>query len=206
MDDKLKKINIAVVIPARGGSKRLKNKNIYQVLGKPMINWVIDECMKSKYIKDIYVSTESNQIAKVIKNKKVKLIQRPESLSKDHVEKMDAISHAVKEIIKNSDFKNPEIVISLQANSPTLTIKDLDNALEFFYSKLYVHQPICEVISVGEDNLQNACFRIMTRKTVFQKTLSTHVGIFMTNCHDVHNIDDVRIVESQLKERYNDKM
>ena len=206
MDDNLKKINIAVIIPARGGSKRLKNKNIYQVLGKPMINWVIDECSKSKYIKDVYVSTESSEISKVVKNKKVKLIQRPESLSKDHVEKMDVISHAVEEIIQNNEFKNPQIVISLQANSPTFIVDDLDNAVEFFDNKLYVNQPICEVISVGKDNLQNACFRIMSTATVFQKTLSIHVGIFTTDCHDVHNIDDVRIVEAQLKARHNDQV
>jgi|TARA_R110000824_G_scaffold62352_2_gene165125 CMP-N-acetylneuraminic acid synthetase len=198
-----KKLEIAVVIPARGGSKRLKDKNIYPVLGKPMINWVLEEVLASKHINSVYVTSESEKILNTtLKDKKIICIKRPKQLSSDDVEKMDAIAQAVEHIISDCNLKNPDIVISLQANSPSLKIADLDNAINFFYENLYLKKPVCELISIGEDNLQNACFRIMTQKTVFQKTLSTNVGVYFTNCHDVHTIEDVKIAEAQILSKH----
>jgi CMP-N-acetylneuraminic acid synthetase len=201
---KLKDLNIVAIIPARGGSKRLANKNIHPVLGKPMIGWVIDEVKNSKFLNKIVVSTEDKKVKDVVERYNVDIIKRPEHLAGDDVEKMDVIQHATRFLIDNN-FK-PDIVISLQANSPSILVKDLDDAVEFFYKKLYINKPVCEVISVGRDNLQNACFRIMSQKTVFQKTLSTHVGIYVTECHDVHNIDDILIAESQIKRLKNVKV
>ena len=45
-------------IPAKGHSNRLKDKNIYQLLGKPLIHWSLEAANKSKYLDDIFVSTE----------------------------------------------------------------------------------------------------------------------------------------------------
>ena len=202
MIEKIKNLNIAVIIPARGGSKRLKDKNIFPILGKPMINWVIEEVIKSELVSKIFVSSESDKILEtVLKNDKVCLIKRPKHLSGDNVEKMEAIKHAVSNILKSNKFTEPDIVISLQANSPSFLAKDLDNAINFFYKNLYLKKPVCELISVGEDNLQNACFRIMTKKTVFQETLSTNVGIYFTRCHDVHTLEDVEIAKQEILSR-----
>lgn len=198
---KLNDLSIAAIIPARGGSKRLKDKNIYPILGKPMINWVIEEITNSKYINNIYVTTENKKIMSTVKDYEIDVIERPRELSADNVEKMDAIEHALKKILENSKYSDPDIVISLQANSPSIDVSDLDNAIEYFYKNLYIRKPICEVISVGKNNLQNSCFRIMTRKTVFQKTLSTHVGIFFTDCHDVHTLEDVEVATRQITRR-----
>ena len=102
-------MNILTVIPARGESKRLKDKNIYDLLGKPLILWVAEECQKSKKINKIVVSTESQKIQEICSANNIDFIDRPKELSLDHVEKMDAISHATKEVI-DSGF-NPDIVI-----------------------------------------------------------------------------------------------
>ena len=169
-------LNIVVIIPARGGSKRLKDKNIYPVLGKPMINWVVEEALKSKYIDNIFVSSEINVY-------------------------FFLFQFFLLQVMMNCLYDPPDIVISLQANSPSLKVSDLDGAIEFFYNNLFSKKSVCEVISVGNDNLQNACFRIMTRKTVFQKTLSTNVGVYITDCHDVHTIEDVKIAEKQILSR-----
>ena len=189
-------MNILTVIPARGESKRLKDKNIYNLLGKPLILWVAEECQKSKKINKIVVSTESKKIQGICSANGIDFIDRPKELSLDHVEKMDAISHATKSVI-DSGF-NPDIVISLQPNSPELNVEDLDGAIDFFIENLYGKTKVCEVISVNPDMLQNGCFRIMSRDTVFQKTLSTHVGAFKTNYVDIHTIEDVKVVEERL--------
>jgi len=53
---------ILAIIPARGGSKRLPNKNILELDGKPLIAWSIEEGLKSKYIDKVVVSSDSEDI------------------------------------------------------------------------------------------------------------------------------------------------
>jgi len=189
-------VKIVTIIPARGGSKRLPRKALYPVNGVPMIKKVLDETKKSKYVNRIVVSTEDNEIKDLCVQNKIEVQDRPLELSDDHTEKMDVIEYAVKKLI--DDGYEPDIVISLQSNSPEFKGTDLDKGIEFFLEELYNDHPICEVMSINPDMLQNGCFRIMTTKTVFQKTLSIHVGVYMTDYIDVHNIEDVRKVEGRL--------
>lgn len=192
-------LKVLVVIPARGGSKRLERKNIYPVLGKPMLLWVTEECEKSKYVSRYVVSTEDEEIKNLCIKNSIEVIERPLKLAADKVEKMDVISHATAEVLSNG--YEPNIVVSLQPNSPEFKAADLDKAIEFFLEKLYPSHSVAEVISINPDMLQNACFRIMTTKTVFQTTLSTHVGVFMTDYHDIHTKEDVKIVEERINAR-----
>ena len=189
-------MKIVTIIPARGGSKRLPRKAIYPVNGVPMIKKVLDETKKSKYVNRIVVSTEDNEIKDLCVQNKIEVQDRPLELSDDHTEKMDVIEYTVKKLIDNG--YEPDIVISLQSNSPEFKGTDLDKGIEFFLEELYNDHPICEVMSINPDMLQNGCFRIMTTKTVFQKTLSIHVGVYMTDYIDVHNIEDVGKVEGRL--------
>ena len=99
-------------------------------------------------------------------------------------------SLVIAKFLKTKHNYIPKTVISLQANTPEFKSRDLDKALEFFNKKLYVRKPIKELISVNPDNVQNGAFRIMTYRTVFQKTLSTKVGIFKTNYIDIHNMKE----------------
>lgn len=144
---------------------------------------VAKEAMKSKYKPDVYVSTESQKIIHICKKYNLNYLKRPKKLAKDHVEKQDVIAHATRKLQKKI---NPRIVISLQPNTPEFCSKDLDNAIYFFNTKVFPNRPIRELITIGKDNLQDGAFRIMTTKTVFQKTLSTKVGIYFTNYQDIH--------------------
>jgi len=191
-------MKIIAIIPARGGSKRLPRKALYPVNGVPMIKKVLDETKKSKYVDRIVVSTDDNEIKDLCVQNNIEVQDRPLKLSDDHTEKMDVIEYTTKKIIE--DGYNPDIVVSLQSNSPEFKGIDLDKGIEFFLKELYDDHPICEVMSINPDMLQNACFRIMTTKTVFQKTLSIHVGVYMTDYIDVHNIEDVKEVEKRINE------
>jgi len=191
-------MKIIAIIPARGGSKRLPRKALYPVNGVPMIKKVLDETKKSKYVDRIVVSTDDNEIKDLCVQNNIEVQDRPLKLSDDHTEKMDVIEYTTKKIIE--DGYNPDIVVSLQSNSPEFKGIDLDKGIEFFLKELYDDHPICEVMSINPDMLQNACFRIMTTMTVFQKTLSIHVGVYMTDYIDVHNIEDVKEVEKRINE------
>ena len=60
------------IIPARGGSKSVSNKNIRSIAGKPLISYTIESTLKSKIFSHVIVSTDDNRIAKIAKNMDLK--------------------------------------------------------------------------------------------------------------------------------------
>ena len=90
-------LNILGVTLARGGSKSIKNKNIIELIGKPLIAYTILEAQKSKYINDYIISTDSEKIAKISRkfNADVPFL-RPKNLSTSKSSSVSALIHAVK--------------------------------------------------------------------------------------------------------------
>ena len=81
--EKLKK-KILAIIPARSGSKGIKNKNIIKIKGKPLIFYTIKSAKDSKMISDLIGSTDSKKIKKIFEKYKVKVpFLRPKKLSTD---------------------------------------------------------------------------------------------------------------------------
>ena len=70
----MKKLKRLLIIPARGGSKRIKNKNIKKFKKRPIIFYTINNALKSKLFNKIHVSTDSNLVKKIVGKKKKKLI------------------------------------------------------------------------------------------------------------------------------------
>ena len=86
--------NIKILIPARGGSKRIPKKNLVDVNGKPLLQYVIETC---KNITDeIYVSTDNSDIKKFTKSMGVNVIERPERLATDEAKTEDVVKHFLK--------------------------------------------------------------------------------------------------------------
>lgn len=185
----MSKPTVFAIIPARGGSKRLPRKNIQMVWGQPMMYWAIRACANSEYITDCYVSTEDDEIARLAEGFGAKVVRRPAELAGDQVFKQDVLIHAA----KNFESK-PDLVVSVQANSPEMCSKDLDAAI----AKLIEHDR-SEIFSVGEDLLQNAAFRVMKYDYVFQQALSTRSGVFVTSYVDVHTAADLKELEQNRK-------
>lgn len=188
--------SICVIIPARGGSKRLKYKNIYILKNKPLICWSIDACKESKYVDFVCVSTEDNKIKDVVSNYNsgVFIHERDKALSEDKVFKMAAVRSAYQHL--NEIGRKFDIIISLQANSPQITSGIIDSAIECF-----LENERNELISTGINKMQNAAFRIMKNDTVYQRELSTRCGFFTCDLIDVHTIEDLRQIEKILDRR-----
>lgn len=185
-------MKITAIIPARGSSKRLKNKNIYPVWGKPMLYWSIDACRKSKYQIDVWVSSDSEEILQVAKELGVKTHKRSEENASDAAYKQAAIREAAAYI--NAIECKSDIYLSVQANSPTLTSKHLDKAIDL----LIAHKKD-EIFSVDENLMQNAAFRVFRGDYVFQRDLSTCCGVVVTDIFDVHTKEDVELLESSKR-------
>lgn len=113
-------------IPARGGSKSIKEKNIMQLGGKPLVYWTVLACVNSKSIEKVFVSTDSDKIKKTVESfgfEGVEVISRSPETASDTATSESALV----EFCENYKF---EKVIFLQATSPLTKSGDLDGALE----------------------------------------------------------------------------
>jgi len=123
------------VITARGGSKRLPAKNVLDLAGKPLIAWTIEAGLKSRYIDELIVSTEDEEIAEISKNYGANVpFMRPKELSADNVHPVEAVINAIKYLL-NEQKKEFEYVLMLQPTSPLRNGHDIDKAIEFLFSK-----------------------------------------------------------------------
>ncbi len=118
-----------LIIPARGGSKRIPRKNIKNFQGKPIIEWTIKESKKLKNFDKFIVSTDDNEIAKISKNAGFEIpFLRPKDLSGDYTSTRDVIVHCIK-FFKNKsiEFKN---ICCLYPTSPLLNSSYISEALK----------------------------------------------------------------------------
>ena len=187
---------VLIIIPARSGSKRLKNKNILPIKNLPMFVYVAKEASKSRFKPEIYVSSESKKILDICKKFNIKFLKRPSKLSGDNIEKQEVISFTFKKLRKKLQ---PKIIVSLQPNSPEFKFNHLDKAIVFFLKKAFPKKEVKEVVSIGKNNLQNGAFRIMTPKTVTKKTLSTNIGVFKTDYMDIHNLNEYKKAKKRIE-------
>lgn len=142
----LKKINVLAIIPARGGSKRIPNKNIINLCGKPLIKYTIDAAKKSKYINKIVVSTDDKKIKKVSNSLKVEVIERPKELSGDKTPMTPVLNHVVEYLEQKENYK-ADIVVLLQPTSPLRNSNDIDNTIKVLLNKKDVEsaQTYCKI-------------------------------------------------------------
>lgn len=128
-----RKKSFLAIIPARGGSKRLKNKNILPLDGIPLIAHSIQSAKKSKYIDDIVVTSDSKEILNISKIYKASTVKRPRELALDTSTTFDAIKHTIKEYKKLN--KNFDYIILLQPTSPLRTAKDINKSIELLIKR-----------------------------------------------------------------------
>ena len=183
-------MKITAIIPARGGSKRLKDKNVYPIWGMPMLYWAIKACKDTSYNIDVWVTTDSNNIAQIASSFGAKTLLRDESTANDSAYKQAAIRDAALKIDK--DHGPSDVYISLQPNSPEILGSHLDIGIQ----KLLTHNKD-EIISADSNLLQNGAFRIFKGKYVYQLDLSTNCGFVICNLFDVHTKEDVDLLESR---------
>ncbi|QOP43233.1 acylneuraminate cytidylyltransferase family protein [Sulfurimonas sediminis] len=117
------------IIPARGGSKRLPRKNILDLNGKPLIAYTIESALKSKYIDDVVVSSDDDEILTISKKYGADTIKRPAELATDTATSFDTIKHTI-EHVKKYDF-----IVLLQPTSPLRKSHHVDESIELLMDK-----------------------------------------------------------------------
>tara|TARA_Y100001970_G_scaffold293953_1_gene445019 strand:- start:5765 stop:6475 length:711 start_codon:yes stop_codon:yes gene_type:complete len=121
---------ILAIVPARSGSKGVKNKNKKIIAKKPLIFWTLKNALASKYIDYVLVTTDSEDIRKIVRKERVEVpFLRPANLSSDDASMDDVIHHALAWTRANDKFKSDQFIL-LQPTSPFRNNKHIDEALE----------------------------------------------------------------------------
>ncbi len=128
---------IFAIIPARGGSKRIKNKNIIKFFQKPIIGWTLDELnklKKKKVIDKIIVSSDNNKILNISRKFGADiLVKRSKKLSNDKSPFQSVIIDVIKKLI-SQDYNISE-VIAVFPSAVLIDANDINLALKFFRKK-----------------------------------------------------------------------
>jgi|TARA_B110001452_G_scaffold241828_1_gene224241 CMP-N-acetylneuraminic acid synthetase len=126
------KKKIIAIIPARGNSNRLKNKNLKKFNGHPLIHWTIVSALKSKFINSVLVSSDSKKILDYCsKYKSVVLSKRPKKFSLKNSKIEDAIINE----IKRGSLSKFDYFILLQPTSPLRTLKTINDSIKLTLKK-----------------------------------------------------------------------
>ncbi|HNT23100.1 MAG TPA: acylneuraminate cytidylyltransferase family protein [Anaerolineales bacterium] len=126
--------NLAI-IPARGGSKGIPNKNIAFVGGRPLIAWTIQAARSVSEIERVIVSTDSPAIAQVAQQYEAEVpFLRPAELARDETPSIDVVIHLVNELEKADGYR-PDYILLLQPTSPLRSAEDIRSALRLAQEK-----------------------------------------------------------------------
>lgn len=125
--------NVLSIIPARGGSKGIPNKNLRFLNGKPLIQYPIEAAQKCSLINKIVVSTDSSEIAEKSIELGAEVIIRPQELSGDKSLVIDAIRHVIAECEKEQYY--PEIILLLECTSPIKKTEHINLAIQKLLNK-----------------------------------------------------------------------
>ncbi len=119
---------ILAIIPARAGSKGIKDKNIKAVNKKPLIYWTIREAKKVASIKKLIVSTDSKKIANIARKYGAAVpFIRPKKYAMDNTLGVKTVLHA----LSNLDHQNFDYILLLQPTSPLRVAKDINGIIKF---------------------------------------------------------------------------
>ncbi len=129
-----KNLKVLGVIPARQGST-IKDKNIKNYKGQPLIFHTINTALKSKFINKIIISTDSLKYKNLCIEKFKKKIEipfiRPKSISGKFSKDYDWIKHCLL-FLKNKEEYIPDVIVHLRPTTPNRNVKIIDKAISFF--------------------------------------------------------------------------
>lgn len=189
--------NYVAIIPARKGSKSIKNKNLVKIRGKKLIDHTIDAAIKTKKISKIVISSDIKSLLKKNTNREI-YIERPKNISGDKASTESVIFHIIK-YLKQKNIK-PLNLILLQPTSPfrnSIDIKEsiklfeknkLDSLFSAFKNKILVWKDVKKKIKPINYNIKNRQRRQDSKSLIvengaififnYQKFLKRRVRLF----------------------------
>jgi len=120
---------IKALVPMKGHSERVPNKNIRLLAGKPAFHWIMESLSQSKYIDEIIINTDSPEIANsATDNFKVTILERPDFLLGDMVSIQPLIEYDLSQT-------TGEFYLQTHSTNPLLSTESIDQAIEAFFAQ-----------------------------------------------------------------------
>lgn len=179
----------AALIIARGGSKRLPGKNLLEFAGKPIFVWNLEKA--KKFFPKVYFSSDSPEMLNIAHTAGVIAIPRPPELAADNVPNIPVFQHAFK------FMDNPDLLVSLQSNSPTLPEYQIKKTLE-----IMAMPEIKELITVDSTLKVHGSIWALKRERLldYGDPYQYKAEIFMRDDSvDIHTREDFESALTQLK-------
>jgi len=132
----IKNKKIIAVIPARGGSKGVKLKNLKKIKGKSLVRIVAEFTKKCKFFDYAVLSTDHKKISTEAKKYGLNVIKRPKSLCGDKISDTKVLVHSINYLEKIKK-KNFDIVVMLHPTSPLRKVNDIKNSVKLLIKKNY---------------------------------------------------------------------
>jgi CMP-N-acetylneuraminic acid synthetase len=135
-------MKIIAEIPARYGSKRVKNKNLKLLNGKPLISYVIEAAKNATKIDRIFINSESDEIGKIADEYDIDFYKRSAELAEDHIVS-DQFNY---DFLRNTDC---DVLVMINPVSPLITGNDIDEAIDYYFTN-----QLDTLISIREEKFQ----------------------------------------------------
>lgn len=138
------------IIPARGGSKGIKRKNIREIHGKPLIAYSIELGKQCEDLMDVVVSTDDDEIETISKHFGANVIKRPKNLATDDSDISSAITHVINEL-EEKENKAYDVILLLQPTAPLRTRGDIFNVINLFKEDVNL-QAVISVVKIVDNH------------------------------------------------------
>ena len=185
-------------IPAKTDSTRLLKKNLQVINGKTLLEHSLDYASNSDYIKDIIVSTESEEVKKICDShpSHILVYDRPEHLLKDAEVADVYVDIFQNQFLKHGEWRIPQMathVVSIQPDHPDRT-NHVDDMLNYFVDNTYD-----DLVTVDSNGTRNGSIRITKAQYVKDGTMSRRVGSMLDDCTNVHSKEDLKQAERNIQ-------
>ena len=179
-------MKVLAIIPAKLDSTRLKNKNIREINGKPMVEYSIDYAKQSKYNPDIIISSENDILEEIANKNNIRFVRRSKEMCGD-TEVVDVYI----DLLNNIDEKY-DIIVCLQPDNPDRE-KSLDYCLDYMIKNNYD-----DIITVDSDNRRSGAMRLFKYDHLMKGHVSKRIGCISENATDVHFEQDLLNAEKNM--------
>ena len=193
-------MKIVSIIPARSGSKRIKDKNIVKLNGKPLIYYSIKRSKQSKLIQETYFSTDSKKYRKLaIRYGVLAPFKRPKEISKDNSSDLEFMKHFVKYLEKKEKFL-PEFIVHLRPTYPLREKGLIDKCIKILVKNKNFDS--LRTVSLSKKNIEKMWY---LKKNKLYNPISLIKGLHslpkekLSKTYEQNNCIDILRVKSTIK-------
>ena len=180
-----KNYKVVAIIPARSGSKGIKDKNIQKIKNKPLIAWAIETCKLSNKIDFFFVLTDSLKYKKIAKKHGAPVpFVRPKSISKNTSTDLEFVKYSIKKLAEKKIY--PNIIVNIRPTTPFRNHKMIDKAINIFSKNIKKYTSLRSVEEMSETALKSLFVEKNIAKSIIRN----------------NSMDDINFPRQKFKKTY----